>query len=48
LYILAGGTLILFIAMFTGGKKRLDRWEAAILLSVYLLYTGFLIAKEIG
>lgn len=48
LYILAGGTLILFIAMFTGGKKRLDRWEAAILLSVYLFYTGFLIAKEIG
>ncbi len=48
LYILAGGTLILFLSMFTGGKKKLDRWEAAILLTVYLLYTGFLIAKEIG
>ncbi|MFW5756223.1 MAG: calcium/sodium antiporter [Tangfeifania sp.] len=47
LYLLAGGTAFLFIAMFTGGKKKLDRWEAAILLIIYLGYTAFLIAKEI-
>ena len=46
LYILAGGTVILFLSMFVGGKKKLDRWEAAILLAMYLLYTGFLVAKE--
>jgi cation:H+ antiporter len=47
MYLLAGGTLFLFIAMFTGGKKKLDRWEAAILLLVYLGYTAMLVAKEI-
>ncbi|MGM0620832.1 MAG: calcium/sodium antiporter [Bacteroidota bacterium] len=47
MYLLAGGTLFLFIAMFTGGKKKLDRWEAAILLLIYLGYTAMLVAKEI-
>ncbi|SHJ01809.1 cation:H+ antiporter [Tangfeifania diversioriginum] len=47
IYLLAGGTLFLFIAMFTGGKKKLDRWEATILLLIYLGYTAMLVAKEI-
>ena len=47
MYLLAGGTVFLFIAMFTGCKKKLDRWEAAILLLVYLGYTAMLVAKEI-
>ncbi|MBW6533754.1 MAG: calcium/sodium antiporter [Mariniphaga sp.] len=47
MYLLAGGTVFLFIAMFTGGKKKLDRWEAIILLLVYLGYTAMLVAKEI-
>lgn len=47
LYLLAGGTLVLFIAMFTGGRKKLDRWEGAVLLGIYLLYTGWLVAGEI-
>ena len=47
LYLLAGGTLVLFIAMFTGGRKKLDRWEAAILLAIYIFYTVYLIAAEI-
>jgi cation:H+ antiporter len=47
IYLLGGGTLILFIAMFTGGKKKLDRWEASILLVFYLVYISILIAKEI-
>lgn len=46
LYLLAGGTLVLFIAMFTGGRKKLDRWEAAILLAIYIFYTVYLIAGE--
>jgi cation:H+ antiporter len=46
-YMLAGGTLFLFAAMFTGKKKKLDRWEAAVLLAVFIIYTTYLIAKEI-
>ncbi|MDP3434234.1 MAG: sodium:calcium antiporter, partial [Bacteroidota bacterium] len=46
-YMLAGGTLFLFAAMFSGKKKKLDRWEAAVLLAVFLIYTTYLIAKEI-
>jgi len=47
LYILAGGTIFLFIAMFTGVKKKLDRWEAALLLVSYLAYTVYLISQEV-
>lgn len=46
MYFLAGGTIFLFIAMFTGTKKKLDRWEAAILLFAFLTYTFILISKE--
>jgi cation:H+ antiporter len=47
LYLLAGGTLLLFIAMFTGNVKKLDRWEAAILLAIYIGYTGWLVSMEL-
>lgn len=47
IYILAGGTIFLFLAMFTGGRKKLDRWEAAILLIFYLAYTTYLVMQEI-
>ena len=47
IYLLTGGTLFLFAAMFTGGRKRLDRWEAAVLLLVYLAYTTWLVVKEL-
>ncbi|WP_323755932.1 calcium/sodium antiporter [Roseivirga sp.] len=45
LYILAGGTLFVFMAMFTGKKKKLDRWEAAILLVSYVGYIVYVIQK---
>ncbi|MFS4418049.1 calcium/sodium antiporter [Maribacter sp. 2307ULW6-5] len=44
---LMGGTVFLMIAMFTGKRKKLDRWEAFVLLSSYLLYTTYLVTKEI-
>lgn len=47
MYLLGGGTLLLFIAMFTGQKKKLDRWEAALLLLIFVGYTGYLVAGEI-
>ena len=46
IYLLTGGTLLLFAAMFTGKKKKLDRWEAFLLLIVYVIYTVFLITQR--
>ncbi|MFA5667647.1 MAG: calcium/sodium antiporter [Balneolaceae bacterium] len=46
LYLLACGTIFLYLAMFTGQKKILDRWEAALLLITYLAYMIYLISKE--
>ena len=45
--LLAAGTVLLFLTMFTGKKKKLDRWEAALLLTIYVAYTVFLIIKEV-
>ena len=45
IYILFGGTVFLFLGMFSGKKKKLDRWEAALLLITYLGYSTYLIAK---
>lgn len=47
LLMLIGGTVFLIIAMFTGKRKKLDRWEALILLSSYLIYTTYLVSNEI-
>ena len=47
IYLLGFGTLLLFIVMFTGGKKRLDRWEAAVLLAIYVVYTVRLVTGSI-
>ena len=43
IYLLAFGTLVLLVFMFTGKKKRLDRWEAGLLLAIYIAYTVKLI-----
>jgi cation:H+ antiporter len=40
------GTSFLFIAMFTGGKKKLDRWEAVLLLLYFIAYMAFLIWRK--
>jgi cation:H+ antiporter len=47
LYILFGGTLFLFAAMFIGKKFILKRYQAAIMLAAYIAYTVILIMKEI-
>lgn len=47
LFLLFGGTILLFLFMFIGGKRSLERWEAGILLLVYLSYTTFLVLKEL-
>jgi len=45
--ILIGGTVFLIIAMVTGKRKKLDRWEALLLVSFYLIYTTYLVSKEL-
>jgi len=46
LYLLGAGTFFLFITMFSGKKKILDRWEAGILLLIYIGYTINLIIRN--
>jgi cation:H+ antiporter len=45
MYFLALGTILLFAVMFTGGRKKLDRWEAALLLAAYIAYTVLLVIR---
>lgn len=47
IYMLIGGTVFLFLAMFTGKKKTLDRWEAVLLLVTFIGYTTYLVSKEL-
>ena len=44
LYLLGLGTIVLLLFMFTGKKRKLDRWEAALLLIGYIVYTVKLVA----
>ena len=46
IYILLGSTLVLMIFMFTLSRSKLDRWEAAMLLGGYIIYTLILIQAE--
>lgn len=46
-YLLAAGTIFLFLVMFVGKKHTLGRMEALLLLGTFLIYMGFLIAQEI-
>ena len=47
LYLLFAGTGLLFLFMFLGGKRKLERWEAGILLMSYIGYTTYLVLKEV-
>ena len=46
LFIFGVGTLFLLIAMFTLKSHRLDRWEASILLSLYIIYMVMIIFRK--
>ncbi|MEZ5195790.1 MAG: calcium/sodium antiporter [Bacteroidales bacterium] len=47
LLILIGGTVFLYISMLTGQRKKLDRWEAGVLFGFYIIYTTYLVMREI-
>jgi cation:H+ antiporter len=46
LMILAGGTAFLYLAMYTGKRKKLDKWEALLMLVFFLGYTTILVLKN--
>ncbi len=46
LLLLLAGTVLLLVAMFTGAKRKLDRWEAFILLAVYLAYLVYVALRN--
>ncbi|MBS1553437.1 MAG: calcium/sodium antiporter [Bacteroidetes bacterium] len=48
LYILMGSTVLLMIFMFTLNTRKLDRWEAALMLAGYIVYTVMLIGIDNG
>lgn len=45
-YILLGGSVALMIFMFTINTRKLDRWEAFLLLIGYITYTTYLIGID--
>jgi cation:H+ antiporter len=44
--VLIGGTILLMVFMFTINTRKLDRWEALILLLGYFTYTAYLIGID--
>jgi cation:H+ antiporter len=48
LYVLGASTIVLMIFMFTLNTRKLDRWEAAIMLIGYVMYTVYLIGMDNG
>lgn len=43
---LIAASLILFLTMFTGKKRSLDRWEAVLFLVFYMIYNIFLFIRK--
>jgi len=43
--VLITASLLLFLFMFTGKQRRLDRWEGAVLIILYAGYMAFVIAR---
>lgn len=43
LLVLGGSTLFVFLAMFSGKRQKLDRWESGLLLLGFFVYMGSLV-----
>ncbi len=46
IYVLLASTVVLIIFMFTLNTRKLDRWEAFILLALYFVYVGWLVTHD--
>lgn len=47
IYILIGGTLFILGALILSKSNKINRWHGVILLSFYLIYTGYMVSKEL-
>lgn len=47
IYVLIGGTLFVLGALILSKSNKINRWHGIILLSFYLIYTGYLVSKEL-
>lgn len=47
IWILIGGTVFIITALILSKAKKITRVHGAIILSVYLIYTGYLVSKEL-
>ena len=45
--LLMGGTILLVMFMYIGKRHKVDRWQGAILLGVFVAYTFLLIQNEL-
>lgn len=45
-YVLIGGSILLFIFMFTLKSKKLDRWEAILFLATFLAYMTYIFIRK--
>ncbi len=48
IFVLVGSTIVLMIFMFTLNTRKLDRWEAFLMLMMYFLYVAYLISNDPG
>ena len=48
IYILCASTVLLMVFMFTLNQRKLDRWEAIIMLVLYIVYTVYLFGNDTG
>ena len=48
MYVLGASTVLLMVFMFTLNQRKLDRWEAAIMLVLYIAYTLYLLDSDTG
>ena len=45
IFVLIGASLLLFVFMFTGKRRMIDRWEGVILILLYIGYIVFLLYR---
>ena len=46
LFILTGASALLFVTMFTGKKRFLDKWEAVLFILLYGAYIAYLLIRR--
>jgi cation:H+ antiporter len=45
-YVLIGGSILLFVFMFTLKSKKLDRWEAILFLIAFIAYVSYIFIRK--